>query len=81
MSIHFPCPHCGARAIIRTSEQMSQTMRQLTYQCRDPECGHTFLVGAEILRTLSPSAKPNPTVLLPISQIVKERLQRQLDLL
>lgn len=60
---------------------MTLTMREITYQCTDPECGHTFVVGAEVLRTLSPSAKPNPSVLLPISQIVKERLMKQLELL
>ena len=80
-NIHFPCPHCRARAFIRTSEEMTTTMREITYQCTDPECGHTYVVVAEVDRTLSPSAKPNPSVLLPISQIVKDRVMRQLELL
>lgn len=56
-------------------------MRQITYACTDPECGHTFVVSAEVQRTLSPSAKPNPSVLLPISEVVRERLMKQLELL
>ncbi|MCD9124011.1 ogr/Delta-like zinc finger family protein [Cupriavidus sp. UGS-1] len=60
---------------------MTLTMREITYQCRNPECGHTFVVTAEVSRTLSPSAMPNPNVLLPISEVVKARLMRQLELL
>lgn len=80
-NIHFDCPHCGARSSIRTSQRMTRTMREITYACTDPECGHTFVVVAEAHRTLSPSAKPNPSVLLPISQVVRERLMKQLELL
>lgn len=56
-------------------------MRELVYQCTDPECGHTWVSNLEAIRTLSPSAKPNPTVLLPISERVRERLMQQLELL
>jgi predicted RNA-binding Zn-ribbon protein involved in translation (DUF1610 family) len=80
-NIHFDCPHCDTRSAIRTSQRMTRTMREITYVCTDPECGHTFIVTAEATRTLSPSAKPNPSVLLPISQVVRERLMKQLELL
>lgn len=78
---HFPCPHCGARTFIRNSERLSRTLREVTYQCKDVECGHTFVANVEAVRTLSPSAKPDPAVMLPISDIVRQRMQQQLELL
>jgi hypothetical protein len=44
-------------------------------------CGHTFVANLEAVRTLSPSAMPNPAIALPISMHVKERVMQQLQLL
>lgn len=65
------CPHCEAEAAIRTSRMVSDTMRELIYACSNTECGHTFLAVTEIRYTLSPSAIPNPKVLLPLSTHVR----------
>lgn len=65
------CPHCEAQAEIRTSRLLSNTMRELIYVCTNVECGHTFVAMTEIVRTLSPSATPNPKVLLPLSTHVQ----------
>lgn len=70
------CPHCGADCEIRTSEGMTITMRETTYRCTNPECGHTFVARLEIVRTLSPSATPNPSVSLPISSHVRRDVLR-----
>lgn len=61
------CPHCQTRSQIRTSVQVSPVLREMVVVCQDAECGHTFVVHAEAARTLSPSAKPDPDVHLPIS--------------
>ena len=37
-----------------------------TYQCSNVECGHTFKAGFEIIATISPSAMPNPAIVLPM---------------
>lgn len=50
---------------------MSRLMRELTYACTNPECGHTFVAMTEIVRTLSPSATPDPSVQLPLSSHVR----------
>lgn len=70
------CPHCDAQAEIRTSRIVSKTMRELAYACTNVECGHTFLAATEILRTLSPSATPNPAVNLPLSTHVHRDMVR-----
>ncbi|MBN9339805.1 MAG: ogr/Delta-like zinc finger family protein [Comamonadaceae bacterium] len=63
----FLCPHCQGKAKTRTSKAMTRTLREVVYQCEDPECGHSFVVHAEAVRTLSPSARPHPSVHLPQS--------------
>ena len=59
------CPHCGSRASTRTSTRMSPLCGIATYQCSNVECGHTFKAAFEIVGTISPSAMPNPAIVLP----------------
>ncbi|WP_394027184.1 Ogr/Delta-like zinc finger protein [Desulfovibrio falkowii] len=54
------CPRCEAKAIIRTSKELSATMRQLYCLCGDPQCGHTFVMDLTFSHTLSPSALDLP---------------------
>lgn len=70
------CPHCKATCEIRTSKPVSATMRETIYQCTNVECGHTFVATTEIVRTLSPSATPDPTVNLPLSTHVRRDMMR-----
>lgn len=81
MRIMIRCPHCDSRAIARSSRELSVTMREIIYMCIDPECGHTYVAQLEIVRTLSPSAKPKSEVRLPISPYVRQRVMEQLELL
>ncbi|MEH6460379.1 ogr/Delta-like zinc finger family protein [Chitinimonas sp. JJ19] len=62
------CPHCGKTAHTRTSKQVSRLSREVYFQCSNLECGHTFVGVMEIVRTLSPSAMPNPEVRLAQTQ-------------
>ena len=55
---------------------MSLTFREITFQCANPECGHTYVVNMEFARTLSPSAVPNLALQLPLSPHVRERRPR-----
>ena len=73
----YRCPHCQAPSTIRTSVQSSAILREMFYQCTDAECGHTFVVHAEAVRTLSPSAKPDPLVYLPISEHTRRAVTEQ----
>jgi len=56
-------------------------MREIVFVCNDYMCGHTFVAQLEAVRTLSPSAKPNPAIDLPLSPYVRERVMSQLQLL
>ena len=70
------CPHCEAQSEIRTGKVLTPTMRETLYQCVNVECGHTFVAVTEIVRTLSPSATPNPAVNLPLSTHVRRDMMR-----
>ena len=71
----FFCPHCKGTTKARTSRGLSATLRELIYQCNDPECSYSFVVQAEAVRTLSPSGKPDPAINLPLSPIAIARAQ------
>ncbi len=80
MRVTIKCPHCTSRARAVKSREMTATMREVTYQCTNAHCGHTYVAGLEIMRTLSPSAMPNPLVNIPLSRHVERRLlNAQLD--
>jgi hypothetical protein len=73
------CPHCHAVAIIRTSDELSPTGRRLYCRCTNAACGHYFVAHAVIVCTLSPAARPNPAIWLPMSPAIdREALMQQL---
>lgn len=59
------CPHCSSRTIVRSSEQVTPTYREVRLTCDDDDCGHTMVASISIIRTIRPSLKPNPEILLP----------------
>ena len=65
------CPHCEFDSVIRTSWMMTKLMRETTYQCTNPECSHSFIALTEIVRTLSLSATPDPSINIPLSSHVR----------
>lgn len=66
----FICPHCRSKANVRNSRQLTLTLRELFLVCTNIQCGHTFMTGAEVLRTISPSANPDPSVQIPLGRNV-----------
>lgn len=70
----FRCPHCKTKSQVRTSKDVSVLMRELIYACLNHECGHTFAAFLEVSRTLSPSAMPDPSVYLPMSEHVRRKI-------
>lgn len=71
------CPHCKSWARCRDSLQLTATARQSMHQCMNVECGHTFVVVSTINHTLSPSAMPDPRVILPLSSHIRRPLLAQ----
>lgn len=61
------CPHCESKAVIRTSERLSELVREASCICTNHRCGHTFIVSVAVSRTISPSAIPKPGINIPKS--------------
>ena len=78
--ISIPCPHCDHRVRAAKSRTMSGMMKEITYMCQNPECGHIFVASLEVLRTLSPSAIPKPGVNIQLSQHVRHACASALGL-
>ncbi|MBX9612450.1 MAG: ogr/Delta-like zinc finger family protein [Burkholderiales bacterium] len=78
--MRFRCPHCETISTVRTSETMSPTVTWMYVQCGNLNCGHTWRVDAEASVTISPSARPNPRVVLPLSSHVqRDALRAQME--
>ena len=56
------CPHCGAFARARNSRSLTPIYIETRFECVNEACGHVWLSAIEILRTLIPSAAPNPAI-------------------
>lgn len=70
------CPHCKEFSYTRTSAQITVLTRESTHICTNPECGCTFVALTEVVRVLSPSATPDPSVNLPLSSHVRRDMMR-----
>ena len=68
------CPHCGAPSVIRSSQQITKLYSEQLRICQNHLCGHVWVDGLESVRTLSPSAIPDPGIHIPMSRHVKREL-------
>lgn len=68
------CPHCGWLSTVRSSEVVSATVSRHYVICNNLECGHTWRATTEADLTLSPSATPASTVMLPLSSHVRREV-------
>lgn len=75
MVISMACPHCGHRAIVRRSREMSRTMRELTFVCRNLDCNYAWVATLEAARSLNLPPNPDPEVMVPMSPHVNRRVQ------
>lgn len=65
---HIRCPHCQAPAFARTAGKTTETYREVYYYCRERLlCGHVFVVGMSIIRTIHASLRPNAEVHLAVA--------------
>ena len=80
--ISIPCPHCQGRVRAIKSRTMSKMFKEITYmyQNENEECGHVFVAGLEVLRTVSLSAIPAGDVRIPVSQHARTAAKNQLAL-
>lgn len=79
MVISMACPHCNHTAIVRRSREMSRTMRELTFVCRNLDCNYAWVATLEAARSLNLPPNPDPDVVVPMSPHINR--QRQIDAL
>lgn len=78
--IGLPCPHCENTVRAAKSRTLSPMYKEITYMCQNPDCGHVFVAGLEVLRTLTLSAQPKQDIRIPLSQHVRHTAANQLSL-
>jgi len=54
------CPHCGARCFTLKTDQLSVSVREITYLCTNEACGHQFVAHLAAVRTITPSRLSAP---------------------
>ncbi|WP_368912689.1 ogr/Delta-like zinc finger family protein [Proteus mirabilis] len=76
------CPECGEKAMIKKSNRKHKELTDLYCSCRDPLCGHTFVLNLTFSHTLSPSAKKQDALLLAmIKNLSPQQREKALTLL
>lgn len=76
------CPECGEKAMIKKSNRKHKELTDLYCACRDPLCGHTFVLNLTFSHTLSPSAKKQEALLLAmIKNLSPQQREKALTLL
>lgn len=82
MRMGFNCWKCGSRATSVKMRAISPTLVEAGYRCSNIDCGHTFVVALEAIRTLNPGAYPSPPgINVPLSKHIRRReLVEQIEL-
>ena len=76
------CTECGEKAMIKKSNRKHKELTDLYCACRDPLCGHTFVLNLTFSHTLSPSAKKQDALLLAmIKNLSPQQREKALTLL
>lgn len=71
------CTICNAKAIIQSRKQLDPKVSQLYCSCKDPLCGHTFVMDLAFSHTLSPSAQHTGQMLLSLLRSMPDAERQQ----
>lgn len=78
-AMQINCTECGEKSIIRTTQRLDAKMSKLYCICKNPHCGHTFVMDLCFSHTLSPSANQARSVVVDFLRALPET-ERQLML-
>lgn len=67
------CPHCRFIGYRRSSRAITETHRDIYYQCPNVLCGHTWKATESYDFGIVPSAIPNPRVTLPLRPVSRQQ--------
>ncbi len=59
------CPHCNSRMNIRSSRRITPLVTESWHACRNDECAFKVKTITEMVGYATPSAVPNPAIVLP----------------
>lgn len=68
----LPCPHCKTTPHRRTSRQITETYREIYYQCRNMACGHTWKASETYDYGIVPSGISDPKIDLPLRPMSRD---------
>lgn len=54
------CPECGGRAKTLRTEQQTEKVRKVIYQCANADCAHVFEAQVVVTRTVVPPKNAGP---------------------
>jgi hypothetical protein len=60
------------KAIVRSSKVLDVKMSQLYCMCKNPHCGHTFVMDLSFSHTLSPSANQAQDIIVSFLRNIPE---------
>ena len=72
-TLSIRCPHCRSKAATRNSREITPVYREVYLACTNVLCGHTYKAGLHIVSTISPSAIPDPDIVLPFAVVTRAR--------
>lgn len=78
-AMQINCTECGEKSIIHSSKRLDAKMSQLYCSCKNPICGHTFVMDLCFSHTLSPSAQQHKDVVVSFLRALPDT-ERQLML-
>ncbi|WP_415720324.1 ogr/Delta-like zinc finger family protein [Photobacterium ganghwense] len=75
---------CGERAVITKTNRLSNDCADLYYLCKNPACGHKFVMSLYYSHSLSPSSKTTNELAVALVKALtpnqRQNLQQQMSL-
>lgn len=68
-TLSIRCPHCKSKAATRNSREITPVYREVYLACGNVLCGHTYKAALHVVSTISPSAIPDPDIVLPFAVV------------
>lgn len=77
--VQVNCSECNSKAVIHSRHDKDPKVADLYCSCKNPLCGHTFVMNLSFSHSLSPSANQSKTLMLDMLRNMSQ--QEQLDLI
>lgn len=77
-AMQVDCAECGGKAIIQSRRRFDVKVSHLYCSCKNPECGHTFVMNLSFSHTLSPSGSQARQLMMDFIRALPDAERRQL---